>query len=100
MDLGRPWCLADRSKSLVGYLSSGLGYFVTERIELRVQGAIRAAAYDSEMAYLGDPSITLAFGGNIRLGKSYELSLGVAEDIDAGSAPDVTFQVAFRFLGN
>lgn len=98
--LGQPEYLADRSESLIGYLSSGLGYFVTDRIELRVQGAMRSAAYDSEMEYLGDPSLTLTFGGNIRLGKSYELSLSVAEDMDIGTAPDATFQVAFRFLGN
>ena len=98
--LGQPEYLAERSESLIGYLSSGLGYFVTDRIELRVQAAMRSAAYDSDMEYLGDPSTTLTFGGNIRLGKSYELSLSVAEDIDMGSAPDATFQVAFRYLGN
>jgi hypothetical protein len=98
--LGEPEYLAERSESLVAYLSSGLGYSVSDRIELRVQGAIRTAAYDSVVKNLGEPSITLTFGGNVRLGKSYELSLGIGEDINVGSAPDVTFSVALRFRGD
>jgi len=95
--VGQPEYLADRSNQLIGYLSSGLGYFLADWFELRVQGALRSAAYDSNVKNLGDPSVTLTFGANFRLGKSYELSLGVGEDINVTSAPDVTFMLALRY---
>lgn len=98
--VGQPQYLADRSVPLIGYLSSGLGYFLTDWFELRVQGAARSAAYDSDLKNLGDPSITLTFGGNFTLGKSYELSLGVGEDINVATAPDVTFLLALRYRAN
>ncbi len=95
--IGEPEFLADRARPLIGYLSSGLGYFVTQGFELRFQGAVRTAAYDSEVRNLGDTSVSLTFGGNIRMGEKYELSLAVGEDINVKSAPDVTFFVALRY---
>ena len=55
--------------------------------------------YDSEIPSLGGSATTLTFGGNIRIFNNFELSLGVSEDVDPGTAPDVAFQIALRYRG-
>ena len=95
--IGEPDLLADRYRDVVGYLGFGLGYPLTERIDLRVQGAIRTAMYHSPIEVLGDPSGTVTFGGNIRIGNDYWLSIGVSEDVKVRSAPDVSFRLALRY---
>lgn len=94
--LGEPDLLADRCRDVVGQAAFGFGYWLGDRVELRVQGAIRTAIYDSTIEVLGDPSGTATFGGNIRLGRDYVLTLAVTEDVKVRSAPDVSFRLALR----
>ena len=95
--IGQPDLLADRYREFVGQLSAGLGYVVTTAIELRLQIATRSALYDSEIATLGEPSVTLALGANVKITDNYLLTLGFAEDIKIQSAPDIAFQLALRY---
>jgi len=97
--IGKPDLLASRYKEWASYISAGIGFQASDRIELRLQGASRSALYDSETRNLGARATTLTFGGNILISKNFELSLGVSEDVDARTAPDVVFQIALRYRG-
>jgi hypothetical protein len=98
--IGEPDLLADRYEEWASYVSAGIGFQVSERIQLRLQGASRSAMYDSRTRNLGASATNVTVGGNIRLFDNYELSLGVSEDADAGTAPDVAFQIALRYRGD
>ena len=95
--IGEPDLLANRYEEWASFVSTGVGWQMSDRIELRLQGALRSALYQSEIHSLGGNATTVTFGGNIRISKNYELSLGVSEDADAETAPDVAFQVALRY---
>ena len=95
--IGEPDLLADRYEEWANFVSTGIGLQVSNRIELRLQGASRSAMYRSEIHSLGGRATTVTFGGNIRISNNYELSLGVSEDADAETAPDVAFQIALRY---
>jgi hypothetical protein len=95
--LGEPDLLADRHRDFASLASFGFGYWLGDQVELRVQGAIRTAMYDSTIEVLGEPSGTVTFGGNFRLGKDYVLTLSVSEDVKVLSAPDVSFRLALRY---
>lgn len=97
--LGEPDFLADRHRQLVGHAAFGFGFDVMDGIELRVQGTLRTAAYESGIEVLGDPSGTVTFGGNVRLGRQFLLGIAVSEDVKVRSAPDVTFRLSLRYLG-
>jgi hypothetical protein len=95
--LGQPHFLADRYREWVGFASLGTGYQLTERVQLLLQGAMRSGAYDSVIRSLGDTSTTITFGSNIRINSDFALSMGISEDADVTSAPDVAFQVELRY---
>ena len=96
--IDEPQLLPDRYREWIGHAAGGFGYQVTPAIDLRAQLAVRTATHDSELLVLGEPSVVLTFGGNIRLGERYALSLAVGEDIKVNSAPDVSFMLALRFV--
>ncbi len=95
--VGEPEFLADRYNEFIGHLAGGIGIKVTNWMDLRVQGTIRSAMYDSDIRNLGDLAGTITFGGNFRLGERTLLSLAVGEDIIVNTAPDVSFQVTLRY---
>lgn len=97
--LGEPDRLADRYKNLVGQLSFGLGYRVHRNVDLKLQGRIRSAVYDSEIDNLGAMSAALIFGADFRISDRYRLVLSAGEDAKVGSVPDVSFQIALRYTG-
>ena len=41
----------------------------------------------------------LSFGANFRLSDKYTLALGVGEDINVSTAPDVTFIITLDYQG-
>lgn len=95
--IDEPAILPDRYKEWVGHAAGGLGYAATEWLELRAQVLARTATHDVDTPTLGESSWILSFGGNIRLGDNYELSLSVGEDIKVESSPDVSFQLSLRY---
>mgnify|MGYP001815911391 FL=1 len=95
--IGEPDLLPDRYEEIVWQLSAGLGYFLTPSFELRAQAIGRTANYESKIETLGQNSLWLMFGANIRVTENYLLSLGMAEDVKVRSAPDVSFQLSLRY---
>jgi len=95
--IDEPALLPDRYRDWVGHVAGGFGYRVTRGFDLRAQVSMRTATHDSELLVLGEPSVALSFGGNIRMGERYLLSLMVGEDIKVNSSPDVTFLLALRY---
>ncbi len=95
--LGEPDLLADRYERIVGQLAVGAGYAAFERLELRLQASARTAAYDSRIEHLGEASVMLTVGANVRLTDRWRLSLAVAEDIKVSSVPDVAFQLGLHY---
>ena len=95
--LGEPDRLADRYNNLVGQISFGLGYNVHRNVGLRVQSRIRSAVYDSEIENLGTASVSLTFGAAFRMSDRHRLVLSVGEGLNTRAAPDVSFQITFRY---
>lgn len=95
--IGQPDVLPDRYRKWVGFTSAGMGYQVSDRIQLWLQGAVRTATYHSVIHSLGGNSTTATFGGNLRLFRNFELSFAISEDADVATAPDVAFQLALRY---
>ncbi|MDJ0916619.1 MAG: DUF3187 family protein [Woeseiaceae bacterium] len=95
--LGEPDLLADIYNDLVWQFSAGVAYPLHPRFALNAQSTLRTSLYDSDIETLGEPALTLTFGGTIRLTERLSLGLGVTEDIKVNSAPDVTFNLGFRY---
>ena len=97
--LGEPEQLADRYNDFVGQLSFGLSYQVHRNVGLGVQSRIRSAVYDSRIENLGKTSAILTFGAEFHVSNRYRLAVSVGEDVQPNSAPDVSFQIALRYVG-
>ena len=95
--VGEPERLPDLYRELVGQASAGFAYSLHPRFALNAQSTFRTAVYESDIEVLGEPSLTLTFGGTIGLGDKWTLALGVSEDIKVNSAPDVTFNIGLRY---
>ena len=95
--IGEPDILSDRHQSFATHLAAGAGYQVADWLELRLQGALRGALYDSEIEVLGENYGAISFGANMRLTELWMMSLAIAEDVKVRSAPDVSFQLALRY---
>jgi len=95
--LGTPELLETRYKELVGQLSFGLSYGIHRSVDLGLQSLVRSAVYDSTIESLGDTSMSLAFGATFRVSDHHHLVLSVREDVNPGTAPDVSFQIAFGY---
>lgn len=97
--LGEPDRLANRYNDLVGQLALGFGFRANQNVDLRLQARIRSAVYESDIDNLGATSMSLTFGADFSLSERHRLALSVGEDVKSGSAPDVSFQIAFRYIG-
>ena len=95
--LGEPELLADLYKDFVGQVSAGFSYAFNPRFSLGAQSTLRTTLFESDIETLGEPALTLTFGGTIGLSERLTLGLGVTEDIKVNSAPDVTFNIGFRY---
>ena len=95
--VGEPAFLADRHKDFVGQAVGGVTWRVVPAVGLTVQANVRSALYDSDIEMLGETSVALTFGGDIRLSDRLGLLIAVGEDIKVGSTPDVSFQLALQY---
>ena len=95
--IGEPDLLANRYEEIVWQVSTGFGYQLSRSFEFRAQGVARTANYDSRIEILGQNSVWVMFGANMRVSDNYSLSFAIAEDIKVRSAPDVSFQIALRY---
>ncbi len=95
--LGEPDQLADRYEEWVWQVSGGLSYRLSDRVALDVQGLLRSALYNVDVASIGEPALLLTFGARFQLSDRWQLAVGVGEDVKVESVPDVTFQLGLRF---
>jgi hypothetical protein len=95
--IDEPAILPEIYNEWIGHAAGGFGYRATRWLDLRAQVLARTATHDADVQSLGESSWILSFGGNIRLGDYYELSLSVGEDIKVESSPDVSFQLSLRY---
>ena len=95
--IGEPDLLSDRHRDFAGLLSFGMGYAFNNRIELRVQAAVRSALYHADVEPLGETSGTVTLGGHINFTDALAMTIAVSEDIKVSSAPDVSFALALRY---
>lgn len=98
MLLGEPEFLASRHNEFALQGAAGVSWQASRRVGLTLQGSARSALYDSDTELLGEPSVLLTFGGDVRLSEQFRLFIAVGEDIKVNSAPDVSFQLALRYL--
>jgi hypothetical protein len=96
--IGEPTFLTDRYRDFAGMVSVGTGFFLGQRVELRLQGALRSELYRSDVHSVGEASGTLTFGGHIHFSDALAMTIAVSEDVKVDSAPDVSFQVGFRYF--
>lgn len=89
--LGQPDLLASSTHRLVGQLTGGVAYRLSDKTDLTVQSTLRSAAYDVDVAALGRCAMSLTFGASLVLADRWRLAIAVSEDIRVASAPDVTF---------
>ncbi len=95
--IDEPAILPDFYEEWIAHAAAGFGYAATNWLDLRAQVLARTATHDAAVPALGESSWILSFGGNIRLGDNYQLSLSVGEDIKVESSPDVSFQLSLRY---
>jgi Protein of unknown function (DUF3187) len=90
--LGKGDLLPDQQESVVWSAMAGISFDAASRVRLNVQFDAHTGAYsDSDIEYLGE-ALILTLGGSIRL-KSWQLDLGVSEDILVDASPDVVFML-------
>jgi hypothetical protein len=89
--LGQPDLLASSTHRLVGQLTGGVAYRLSEKADLTVQSTLRSAAYDVNVEALGGWSMSMTFGATLALADRWRLAIAVSEDIRVETAPDVTF---------
>ena len=95
--LGEPEYLFDIYNEFIAQAAGGINWQVVDWLGLGIQASLRSALYDADVEPLGEPSVLLTFGGDLRLNESLSLLIAVGEDIKVDSAPDVSLQLALRY---
>ncbi len=93
--LGDGDVVAERQNRGAWFASLGGHYAFTATFALQMELSAHSALYDSDTRALG-PAAQLASGGWLRFAGGSLLHVAVIEDIHVGSAPDVTFHLAWR----
>ncbi len=86
----------DQQNNLVGFGTLGAGWRPLDWLVLKLQVDSHTPFFDSDLKELGDPAAMLTFGGDVALGASSALEIGISEDIATETAPDVVFRLALR----
>ena len=95
--LDEPALLPNLYEDWILHVAGGFGWAATDWLDLRAQVLARTATHNSDLQPIGDPAVILSFGGNVRMGDRYTLSLSVGEDLWVESSPDVSFQLSLRY---
>lgn len=90
--------LTYRQRDVSAHSDIGLGWRVLDNLELKAQLQTHTALYDSELRALGGTTVQAILGGSLRLDPHWLLDIGVGEDVRVDTAPDVTMQIALRWL--
>ncbi len=88
--------LSQQHRQWAGFGNIGIAFSPWSDIELKAQLDLHDELYRSELDFLG-PSIQLSFGGSFYLNKQHQLDLVISEDLHAGSAPDINFNLSWYY---
>ncbi len=86
-----------RRSVLYSYLASS--WQATDWLQLRVQLESRQRYFRDSQLDLMDKANVLVFGGIVRFDRCSQINIGVSEDIDVGSSPDVSFLFSWKLGG-
>ncbi len=86
--------LPDRQRNVVGFGTLGGGWQPLAWLAFKLQADGHTPFFDSDLPQLGE-SLQLTLGGTLSWAET-ALDLGVSEDIDVDTAPDVVFHLALR----
>lgn len=78
--------------ALVG--RAGIGWQVTQLVQLKLQFDAQSALYDSNLSAMGDPALQVVFGGSLFFTDAAYLDISIAEELKKSTAADVAFQLA------
>lgn len=96
--LGETDILPDLQRRLVGFGGLGTAWSPWRRLKLQLQVDAHSAFYrDTKLRALGYGSMTLTLGGVFALSRNQEIELAAIEDIVLETAPDIAFQLAWRY---
>ncbi|MGM0563138.1 MAG: DUF3187 family protein [Pseudomonadota bacterium] len=82
--------LADLRRDGYGFASYGIEWRLNNTVSFKLQADAQTAVYHSDTRLLGH-SASLTSGGTLNFSPCYALDIGVTEDVDVGTSPDVVF---------
>jgi hypothetical protein len=86
--------LEDQQRSVAAFGGVGLGYFITQKFELRSQLYAHTGLYkDTDLAGLKKPGLQLTLGGSYRCTPSTSFDLFFQEDAITNSSPDFSLHL-------
>lgn len=94
--LGKGDVLPERQNSVIAYGGGSITWHSGSWIDLKAQLDAHSAAFDSELAQLGDSAIQLTIGGTARFGKTLAVDIGVGENLFTDPTPDFLINLVFR----
>lgn len=77
-----------------GFANLGMKFEPWQKLQLKAQFDMHTALYDSQLEFLGHV-VQLTFGGSYLPNKQNSFDLAIAEDIQSGASPDVTFNLSW-----
>ncbi len=88
--LGTSHYLAPWQKHWAVSTSGTFEYAAWRNLHVKAQIDAHSALYESDVDFLGN-AVVLTVGGDYRFSSGFVLNVGVGEDIEVGSSPDVNF---------
>lgn len=85
-------------RELSYFAVAGGGLKVLPRFGVKVQFDVHTAFYRSGLGELGESSVLGSFGGWWQADERHFVDFAIGEDIEVGSAPDVTLHFGFRWI--
>lgn len=91
--------LRDQHRPIAGTGTVGLGWGPASWISFKVQLNGTTPLYkESSLTEISKSSLLVTFGGALKFPGEYLLDIGVGEDLNVGTAPDVTFHLGLSKL--
>jgi len=84
----------DFQKTTIYFGHAGMVWHATQRLDFKCQVDIHTPFYESNIKAMGENAVQLILGGSLLIGKGTILDIGVSEDLNPGTGPDVNFQLS------
>ncbi|MES2488403.1 MAG: DUF3187 family protein [Pseudomonadota bacterium] len=90
--------LKDQQRNAAVFGGVGLGYFVTQNLELRSQLYAHSALYkNTDLDGLKKPGMQLTFGGSYRWSPKVSMDMFIQEDVVTDSSPDFSLHLGLTY---